>query len=104
MNYKKKPVEIEAEQWFGWKDHPCGKGGLDKFGVVKKLPVFTFFRIGMALGSHPGTGGCSPQRLGWIETLEGGHIIQPFDFVIKGVKGEFYPCKPDIFEQTYEAA
>ena len=38
----------------------------------------------------------------YIKTLEGNMYIQPGDFIIKGVKGEFYPCKPDIFELTYE--
>ena len=37
-----------------------------------------------------------------IPTLEGNHLAKPGDYIIKGVKGEFYPCKPDIFEQTYE--
>lgn len=37
-----------------------------------------------------------------IHTLEGDHTALPGDYVIKGVAGEFYPCKPDIFEQTYE--
>ena len=37
-----------------------------------------------------------------IPTLEGQHIASWGDFIIKGVKGEFYPCKPDIFEMTYE--
>ena len=37
-----------------------------------------------------------------IPTLEGDHTASPGDFIIKGVKGEFYPCKPDIFEKTYE--
>ena len=37
-----------------------------------------------------------------IPTLEGPHIATEGDFIIKGVKGEFYPCKPDIFEQTYD--
>ena len=37
-----------------------------------------------------------------IETLEGIHIASPGDYIIKGIKGEFYPCKPDIFELTYE--
>lgn len=37
-----------------------------------------------------------------IATLEGEHIVSKDDFVIKGVAGEFYPCKPDIFEKTYE--
>jgi len=37
-----------------------------------------------------------------IPTLEGTMIASPDDFIIKGVQGEFYPCKPDIFEKTYE--
>ena len=37
-----------------------------------------------------------------IPTLEGEHIASPGDWIIKGVKGEFYPCKPDIFEATYD--
>jgi hypothetical protein len=37
-----------------------------------------------------------------IETLEGNHLVSEGDFIIKGVAGEFYPCKPDIFERTYE--
>ena len=42
----------------------------------------------------------------WIDipTLEGVMKARPGDYVIKGVNGEFYPCKPDIFEKTYEAA
>lgn len=39
---------------------------------------------------------------GWIDTLEGGHIVCPGDWVITGVKDERYPCKPDIFTATYE--
>lgn len=38
-----------------------------------------------------------------IETLEGDHLASWGDYIIKGIKGEFYPCKPDIFEKTYEA-
>ena len=37
-----------------------------------------------------------------IQTLEGNHLARMGDYIIKGVKGEFYPCKPDIFEMTYE--
>ena len=39
---------------------------------------------------------------GWIKTLEGGHIVCPGDWIIQGIKGEVYPCKPDIFEATYD--
>jgi hypothetical protein len=40
----------------------------------------------------------------WIHTLEGRMLARPGDWIIKGVKGEFYPCKNDIFLATYEAA
>lgn len=39
-----------------------------------------------------------------IRTLEGDHLARPGDYIIRGVKGELYPCKPDIFEATYEPA
>lgn len=39
-----------------------------------------------------------------IDTLKGTHLARPGDWVIKGVHGEFYPCKPDIFDATYEPA
>lgn len=39
-----------------------------------------------------------------IHTLEGDHRASPGDYIIKGVNGEFYPCKPDVFEKTYEPA
>ena len=38
---------------------------------------------------------------GWIDTFDGGHIVCPADFIIKGINGELYPCKPDIFKKTY---
>ncbi len=47
--------------------------------------------------------GDSPKSVS-IETLEGTMTASPGDYVIRGVAGEFYPCKPDIFEKTYEAA
>ncbi len=50
-----------------------------------------------------GPGGGSKGAHIIIHTLEGDHLAMPGDFVIKGVQGEFYPCKPDIFEATYEA-
>jgi hypothetical protein len=76
MKFRKKAVVIEAKQWFKDGDHDC----------VKK-----FF-------NH------NPEKhgWGWIETLEGGHIVTPGDWIITGVKDEHYPCKPEIFEMTYE--
>ena len=74
--YRKKPVVIEATQWFAHGDHP---------NVVP-----------YALSTDYG--------YGWIDTLEGGHVVSPGDWIITGVKGEHYPCKHDIFLATYEAA
>lgn len=75
MKFRKKPVVIEATQWFKMGDHPA----------VRKPPA------------HWDTG-----EYGWVDTLEGGHVVTPGDWIITGVKGEHYPCKPNIFEMTYE--
>jgi hypothetical protein len=74
----KKPVVIEATQWFKHGDH------------LAVTPYWTH---------DPECKGW-----GWVKTLEGGHIVTPGDWIITGVKGEHYPCKPDIFEMTYEKA
>jgi hypothetical protein len=75
--FRKKPVVIEAWQWTEKMD--CG---------LEPWPPVPAKRIN---DSPP-----------FIETLEGRMTISIGDWVIKGVKGEFYPCKPDIFAATYE--
>ena len=77
--YRKKPVIIQAIQFFGSETKPK---------EVKE-----------ALGCDPII--ISNQGY-FIETLEGIMEVSEGDYIIKGVKGEFYPCKPDIFEATYE--
>ena len=52
---------------------------------------------------HPTEEGTGDGTLS-ISTLEGPHLVSWGDWIIRGVKGELYPCKPDIFEATYEAA
>ena len=89
MKYKKKPVIIEAIQWNG-----SNLEDIQKF-VGKPLNWFindTAWQFGMGI----------PVVEMSIETLEGEMIVSQNDFVIKGVNGEFYPCKPDIFDKTYE--
>ena len=73
MKFRKKPVVIEATQWFKMGDHPA---------VVEAS--------------------LSGMNVHLIETLEGDHLVTPCDWIITGVKGEHYPCKPDIFDMTYE--
>ncbi len=86
MNFRKRPVVVEATQWFEHGDHPH----------VRKFPY------GLSVSKQEGTLDYPPSRLGYIETLEGGHQVTPGDWIITGVNGEHYPCKPDIFEKTYE--
>ncbi len=111
MKYRKKPIVVEATQWFKNGDHPQDDV-LRPFQDTGKVPtepregaVVRYFR-------HPGVSGkltcdhCARGMLhhGWIDTLEGGHIVCPGDWIITGVKNEKYPCKPDIFAATYELA
>lgn len=87
--YRKRPVVIEAMQFTGHNSTEIegwflGLGKCNEFAVV---------------GIYPGNEG----KIILINTLEGIMEALPGDYIIKGVKGEFYPCKPDIFAKTYEA-
>lgn len=89
MRFKKKPVEIEAMQFDGsWQS---AKPILDWMEPERSID-----RSGSSWGDFNGG------QL-YINTLEGKMIASAGDWIIKGVKDEFYPCKPDIFEATYEA-
>jgi hypothetical protein len=82
MKYRKKPVVVEAmrftehtkDQVFNWITCTKGAGSIDGKPVIR------------------------------IQTLEGVMEVTDGDWVIKGVNGEFYPCKPDVFAKTYEPA
>jgi hypothetical protein len=83
--FRKKPVIIEAEQWFPGK-HIEGVKPQTEYNI----PCFDEFD--------------EPERHYWgIHTLEGVMEVKPGDWVITGVQGEKYPCKPEIFKLTYEA-
>jgi len=84
--YRKRPLVIEATQWFRNGDHPEARRpevGSDRLCE----------QCGKPMHEH-----------GWIDTLEGVHVVCPGDWIITGVQGEVYPCKPDIFAATYEVA
>lgn len=87
--YRKKPVVIEAVQWTGLNLEEI------KAFVGKDLQydiIDTAWEVGKG----------APHVNMKIHTLEGDHECTKGDFIIKGINGEFYPCKPDIFEKTYE--
>lgn len=94
MRYKKKPVVIEAFQYDG------DLKGTDGNYYVPDWAVDAFETNVIHLGNE--SKGEDSTEL-YIETLEGTHHVSVNDYVIKGVNGELYPCKPDIFEKTYEA-
>lgn len=104
MKYRKKPVAIEATQWFKNGDHPLDCSRLANGDMVEGS-VVRYYRDPEFSGELKcSICGNKYHDHGWIDTLEGGHIVCPGDWIITGVKGEHYPCKPDIFEMTYEAA
>ena len=86
MKYRKKPVEIEAIRFV-----------YSTLGI-KDLENFCGSALrGLSKERHPEAIGQA-----MLETLEGPMIAIELDYIIKGVKGEIYACKPDIFEMTYE--
>jgi len=87
MKYRKKPVVIEAEQWWSNTPHPEVRSYRTPDGDSQD--ICKLCKITM-------------QFHGWVDTLEGGHIVCPGDWIITGIKGEHYPCKPDVFELTYD--
>ena len=79
--YIKKPVVIEAIQYTG----DNYKEICDFVGKKLRKPLIQY----------------EPHEI-IIETLEGNHIAKVNDYIIRGIHGEYYPCKPDIFDKTYE--
>lgn len=96
--YRKKPVVIEAVQllWGNWNEM-CDFAGVGKLSDGKPQGCYVG-EDGKALPD-----GKTSEEIGLlIPTLEGLHLARQSDWVIKGIKGELYPCKPDIFKATYE--
>lgn len=90
MKYRKKPVVIEAIQWTGLnlEEIKSFVGESLQYDIID-----TAWEVGKGV----------PHVNMVIKTLEGDHICTKGDFIIKGVNGEFYPCKAEIFYKTYEA-
>ena len=79
--YRKRPVVVEAIQWTGknYKD-------IQAFAGIKIVHYFQEAEVLM------------------VRTLEGDMFASRGDYIVKGIRGEFYPCKPDVFQETYEEA
>lgn len=93
MKYRKKPVVIDAVQWIG----------------ENQREMFDFLTDYNCTDEYMTSEGENFYIDHWkvpgglvIKTLEGEHLANIGDYIIRGVHGEFYPCKPDIFMETYE--
>lgn len=97
--YRKKPVEIEAFKWLG----DCNLDDKPQWFVdaVKNGIVFWATDTIQYIGNIEPTTTVHDDIM-YISTLEGTHQANVGDYIIRGVKGELYPCKPDIFEITYD--
>lgn len=92
MKYRKKPIVIEAVQWTG----------LNVTEVMEFVGEHLKYGVDEDRSTAYIAGQGSPVCYIEIPTLEGVMRGLSGDYIIKGVKGEFYPCRRDIFEQTYE--
>lgn len=85
QKFRKKPVVVEAIQW-----------RYDTIANLNEIEKFIGYK------PHYRDAVLTSKKRITIKTLEGEHKASLGDWIIKGVKGEFYPCKPDIFKETYE--
>jgi len=92
--FRKKPVVIEAVQW-------TGNNLRQIISFTDGPPVTRTAHAGMMWEQYEAIVADEGLK---IFTLEGDMLASPGDWIIKGVKGEFYPCKPDIFAATYDPA
>ena len=89
MKYRKKPIIIDAIQYSGLN--------------IDEIKNFTNKNCNIEIYDTGYQANVTPPLVKiTIHTLEGDLNVTKDDYIIKGIKGEFYPCKPDIFEQTYE--
>lgn len=93
--YRKKPVVVDAVRWMG-----NNIMEIEQFVGRKLIHSIPPPMMEREMAEH------LPAEAWWLEipTLEGNMKAICMDYIIKGVAGEFYPCKPDIFEKTYEPA
>ena len=86
IKYRKKPVVIEAIQFTGTNENVEVLKRFINRSIITESSYLSDYQVNSIV----------------IETLEGDMTANVGDYIIKGIKGEYYPCKPDIFNETYE--
>lgn len=105
--YRKRPIVVDAEQWFKNGDHSqdaCYPIALDdNNSFMSEGKVVRYYRNPNDKSSryckHCGN---TMHYHGWIDSLDSGHVVCPGDWVIEGLVGGYYVCKPDVFALEYE--
>jgi hypothetical protein len=87
MKYRKKPIIVDAFQWTGDQDQVVDPEWICDAIMDGDVVFENFLTENVRMIIH---------------TLEGVHRGKPGDYIIRGIQGELYPCRPDIFEATYE--
>lgn len=108
--YIKKPVEIEATQWFKNGDHPNDHcQAINSGQILTEGEVVRYFRS-PNVDDNEKCNHCGKDMFvhGWVDTVQGGHTVCPGDWIITDDRvedvrghGHYYPCKPEIFKDTY---
>ena len=95
MQYRKKPVVVDAFQY---------NGNLRNLDGEYHIPIWVAaaFMAGIIHYGYDIKDADEAELKLYIDTLEGAHHVSAGDYIIREVNGELYPCKPDIFEKTYE--
>ena len=94
--FRKKPIEIEAMLWTGY-------NYTESEIFLGEQLAHGHYEIASPERGNGWTSGSYANSAKIISTLEGDMRCQPGDWIIKGLQGEFYPCKPDIFAKRYDA-
>jgi hypothetical protein len=97
--FRKKPVVVEARRYIGVPTEPNNQPETPADAYAEEIAAWSGAEPG---GPNPEDAWDAPDWPLFIQTLEGRMRVDLGDWVIKGIKGEFYPCKPDVFEATYE--
>lgn len=105
--YRKRPIVIEAEQWFKNGDHSgdaCYPITSDEGTCfMSEGKIVRYYRTPDG-DSHDTCKNCANKMYqhGWIDTLEGGYIVCPGDFIVTGLISGYVTCKPEVFALEYE--
>jgi hypothetical protein len=108
VKFHRRPAVVEAHQWFKNGDHPEDDtrmiAGTDGVSFLSEGKVVRYCRPSVERWTLCAHCGQAMLKHGWIDVPVDGHVVCPGDWIIKEATGEFYPCRPEVFDVTYYEA